>query len=143
MKVLIARSEQGLGPILGYDVAGELIGAKANPRHMGQVCSLVDLACFYAGYPMLALNGVRTKSGEIHEHLLTYASAESIEVAIAMQSKWNVNHLPKLFGGLRQVKAGAKTGWREVSEMVALRGQEYVIYNLHRKLDHFLELAQL
>jgi hypothetical protein len=142
IKVLIQRSEQGLGPIEGYDVAGKLVDSRANSQHFGQVCSLIDLACLYAGYPLLALSGVRTKRGDIHSHIVATNSRESIDVSIAMQSKWNSKHEERLLFGLSQIKAGAKSGWKEVGDRVSERGAAYIEYNLHRKLDHFLELAQ-
>jgi alkylated DNA nucleotide flippase Atl1 len=58
------------GYCMTYSEAAEVLGRKAasDARHVGQVTSRIDAACFYAKTPFLAMHRVReTHSGTINQ----------------------------------------------------------------------------
>jgi hypothetical protein len=58
--------------LMTYSDAAEVLGRNpaTHSRHVGQVTSRVDAACFYAKTPFLAMHRVReTESGNINQHI--------------------------------------------------------------------------
>ena len=63
---LIENHALGRGQYLTYGHLAELLGYEAvkYARHVGQVCSLIDAACFWTRLPMLSLEKVRKENGD-------------------------------------------------------------------------------
>lgn len=63
---LIEREVLAKGEYLTYGKLADLLGYDAAKygRHFGQVCSLIDAACYWAKLPMLSLEKIRLDSGE-------------------------------------------------------------------------------
>jgi len=62
---LIEREALPPGKYLTYGRLADLLGYEASKyaRHFGQVCSLIDSACYWAKLPMLSLEKIRMDSG--------------------------------------------------------------------------------
>lgn len=63
---IIEREVLSQGQHLTYGGVAEYLGAKPgkNARHIGQVCSLIDSACYWTKLPMLSLVKIRMNNGE-------------------------------------------------------------------------------
>jgi len=139
LAVLRQRTLDGLQPINGYHVAGEAIGLDglANTRHMGQVCSRIDVAAFNAGLPMVATHMVRTPEGEIHPSAFNQPAwyqfrEESIELAAGYQ--WAAEEFDSLLGHLDALSGiGARAHW-EIIERRDAKTPGFIRHNLHRKV---------
>jgi len=63
---IIEREVLSQGQHLTYGGVAEYLGQKPgkNIRHIGQVCSLIDSACYWTKLPMLSLEKIRMNNGE-------------------------------------------------------------------------------
>jgi hypothetical protein len=125
-------------PILGYVLAAEMIGLNGENygRHMGQVCSRVDAASFIAGYPMLALQMVRTADGAINPNSFGESWGRwAAEIhAKAASHKWDVPQVDEVIRALDGLpKNGAAAIW---ADFLKSEGHKpgFIQYNLHRKI---------
>jgi hypothetical protein len=63
---IIEREVLSRGQHLTYGGVAEHLGQKPGKyaRHIGQVCSLIDSACYWTKLPMLSLEKIRMNNGE-------------------------------------------------------------------------------
>lgn len=138
IQILRQRIGAGLPPIHGYGTAAELLGLNGadHTRIMGQVCSRIDAASFYAGWPMLALHMVRKPDGQLNpESFGSDWNRDRDEIVKAATSHpWTVPQVDDVIHQLRGLPSdGAKAIW----DGIVKRGAQqpgFIAYNLHRKL---------
>lgn len=125
-------------PIRGYHRAAEAIGLDGEryQRHMGQVCSRIDVATFNAGYPMLATHMVRTPEGEIHPDAFRgqWEQFRDECTELVLSHRWTPEQLDEVLGALNALgPVGAISMWNNIREREAKK-PGYIRYNLHRKV---------
>lgn len=133
------RIVDGKGPILGYaaaaTAAGYTVNARDAGRAMGQVTSRIDLAAFYAGLPMLAVQWVRNPDGKVNPASFSDAWAQYKEQmeSVAASHVWSVEDIAKVLAKMHSAldaNKGAVTLWRYV-ESRRLDTPGYVEHYLH------------
>ncbi len=139
LKVIRDRIAAGVGPIVGYSTAAELIGldGDTHARHMGQVTSRIDAASLVSGLPMLALHMVRKPDGEINPASFTkdwQVWSEEIKQMAASHS-WTVAQIDVVIGALDSLPdAAAVNIW---AGYIRREGTQsgFIRYNLHRRVQ--------
>jgi hypothetical protein len=135
----------GRGLIIGYIAAAEMIGLDGDHcRHVGQVVSRIDRACFDAGLPMLTLHWVRSPDGNVNgeafngsvtgvSKLWAPFNHEILDTAANFQ--WSATYFDLVQSSLDKLpKVGAKTLWTALETKIALKGAAFIRHNLHRRL---------
>ena len=76
---LIQREALSAGTFLTYGKVARLLGHDVlkYARHVGQVCSLIDAACYWAKLPMLSLEKVRMDNGDYNPDSFQGSLAEA------------------------------------------------------------------
>ena len=138
LAVLRQRVLTGQPPINGYNRAAEAIGLDGEryQRHMGQVCSRIDVATFNAGYPMLATHMVRTPEGEIHPDAFgnDWEPFKAECIAVVLSHCWTAEQLAEVLGALNALgSSGAISMWNNIRQREASK-PGFIRYNLHRKV---------
>jgi hypothetical protein len=124
-------------PIVGYKTAAELIGrdGSSEARYVGQVCSLCDAAAFVAGWPMLTVHYVRKPNGEINEASFAgwWDRWRQTIVEKSTTHSWQPTQIDDL---IRAISSGLVPNRAAASvwEYFQSRGEQFVEFNLHRKL---------
>ena len=138
LNVLRHRVLAGQQPINGYhNAAGEIgLDGKFYARHMGQVCSRIDVATFKAGYPMLATHMVRKPNGNIppsaFRGIWKQFEGEGIELALTHQ--WTAEQFDEVQGALDALpNIGALRMWEKIRDLEATQ-PGFIRYNLHRNV---------
>ena len=133
-KRALARST----PIIGYINAANLCGVKGKDigRPFAQVCSRVDAASFYAGFPMLALHHVRSSNGEINDKafrgIWEQFRQETIDRSI--KHKWTLEELNSIAFSLGKLPDEAATSiWQSIERKEA-RNQGHIRKILHKRV---------
>jgi hypothetical protein len=133
----LVKAIQQHGVITGYAVAGRLAGEEnAQARDWGQVCSLVDYACFIAGLPPLTLQHVRTADGEIKDCFSApFLQYEKEMVQLAQSFVWTEAHFAKLVATLLADCAdlNAHSAWDAVIKREA-KQPGFIRYQLDRAI---------
>ena len=80
-----------LAEFLGYDML-------KYTRHIGQVCSLIDAACYWAKLPMLSLEKVRTESGTYNPEAFggIFVPVKSQLIANTSAHVWTLDELKRI-----------------------------------------------
>jgi hypothetical protein len=122
-------------PLEGYNVAAASIGLSGNhSRHVGQVCSRIDYACFIAGLPMLSVNLVRKNDGSVNEASfakLCWHSTKDEVVNTSIAHEWTDHQFDSAFRFLIDLPQDcARVLWNEAEEW----SQEKIRYQLHRNV---------
>ncbi len=88
-------------------------------RHIGQVCSLIDAACYWAKLPMLSLEKVRLDSGEHNPDstLGEYLPVKDLLIANASGHEWTAADIARLINMLTSHMGndGAVLQWKRIS----------------------------
>ncbi len=135
----------GGGLIIGYIAAAEMIGLDGDYcRHLGQVVSRIDRACFDAGLPMLTLHWIRSPDGNINgeafngsvtgvSKLWVPFNQEILDTAANFQ--WSATYFDLVQSSLDKLpKVGAKTLWTALETKITQKGAPFIRHNLHRHL---------
>ncbi len=134
-RLLFERVVAGEPPLRGYDVAGALIGRnpKTSSRHMGQVTSRIDAACFEARLPMLATHMVRKPDGSFNPDMFQDEWAEFRDEiqSVAENHKWTEEERNSVMKALAALPDNSsKIIWAHYAE----RGRLFIRHNLHRNV---------
>jgi len=132
---LFDRVLAGEPPLRGYDVAGALIGrnAKTSSRHMGQVTSRIDAACFEARLPMLATHRVRKPDGSFNPDMFQDEWAEFRDEmqSVTKNHKWTEEERNSVMKALASLPDNSsKIVWANYAE----RGLAFIRHDLHRNV---------
>ncbi len=139
IKVIRDRIAAGGEPIHGYGTAAELIGLRGetHARTFGQVCSRIDAASFYSGWPMLALHMVRSLGGQLNPesiHDADWAAWNDEIAATATSHLWSVEQVAEVIGSLDSLpEDGATVLWQHILRREAEK-PGFIRWNLHRKI---------
>ncbi len=102
-------------------------------RHVGQVCSLIDAACFWAKLPMLTLEKVRLDDGSYNPDSIggELAPVKDTLIANASARDWTSADIAKLLSTLNSHMGddGAVLQWKRISSF----GEEGVKRNASYK----------
>ena len=134
----LVKAIQQHGVITGYAVAGRLAGEEnAQAQDWGQVCSLLEYACFISGLPALAVQYVRTIDGEVTEKAFqdVFSNYKDEIVALAQSFVWTNAHFAKLTKTLLTDCAdiNPRSAWDEVIDRDA-KQPGYIRYQLDRAI---------
>lgn len=126
-------------PINGYHRAAEAIGLDGArySKHMGQVCSRMDVATFNAGYPMLATHMVRKPNGRIPSTAFRGIWQQFREECIntAQEHVWTPEQLDAVLVALNALRdVGARGLWKAIQDHEA-DDIGYIRRTLHGKLN--------
>jgi hypothetical protein len=108
------------GRYLTYGALCEAVGYKPleHARHIGQVCSLIDAACFWARLPFLSLEKVRLEGGGYNPDSFSGAWSQDKEVLIgnAKNHAWIAEDIDKVRGRLLKDmrEEAAKLQWEKI-----------------------------
>lgn len=136
--LLRSRIANEMAPVHGYDEAANLLGLNGDryARAMGQVCSRVDAASFFSGWPMLALHMVRQKDGSVNPESFRvgWDSWKDETIQTATCHLWTLAQVDEVIGALNGLpREGARRIWADILSREAAKAG-FVRYNLHRKL---------
>lgn len=135
-QVLFDRVLIGEPPVRGYDTAGILIGrdGKGDGRHMGQVTSRIDAACFEARLPMLATHMVRRHDGSFNPDMFKGEWEEFRDEVqrVAESHVWTVAERERVMQALISLPENSS---RLIWNDYANRGREFIRHNLHRNVS--------
>ncbi len=122
-------------PIVGYQFLAEKVEAEGvQARNFGQVCSLIDYACFVAGLPHISYHWVRDGNGKRNEAAWDREWTQFRGVIAEYSAKhiWTDDDFDKVLGILRGLPSvGARTLWKHVS-LREKQNKGFIAYNLHR-----------
>jgi len=90
-----------------------------HARHVGQVCSLVDAACYWAKLPFLSLEKIRMDNG--HHNPYSFADewdgAKDALVENAARHNWTVDDIARIRRMLNSVNGeGAVLQWKRIND---------------------------
>ena len=109
------------GQFLTYGRLAQLLGYKAvdHARHVGQVCSLIDAACYWARLPMLALEKIRKENGERNPESFQneFKGVKQILVQNAEARQWSSEDLRNVSRTLHEHMhgEGATLQWKRIA----------------------------
>src|SRR5687767_15358974 len=96
---VIGRETLSPGKYITYGKLAELLGYEVlkYARHIGQVCSLIDAACYWAKLPMLSLEKVRMDSGDYNPDSFSghFTPVKDQLVANAAAHQWNEDDIKR------------------------------------------------
>jgi hypothetical protein len=97
---VIGRETLSPGKYITYGQLAELLGYEVlkYARHIGQVCSLIDAACYWAKLPMLSLEKVRLDSGDYNPDSFSghFATVKDQLVDNAAGRQWTEDDIKRL-----------------------------------------------
>src|SRR5688572_19946271 len=97
---LIERHALPRGKYLTYGQLAELLGYSATKyaRHVGQVCSLIDSACYWAKLLMLSLEKIRMDNGNYNPDSFGghFAGIKDKLVPNASAREWTADDVKKI-----------------------------------------------
>jgi len=134
-QVLFDRALKGEPPVRGYDTAATLIGRNSTDdvRHMGQVTSRIDAACFEARLPMLASHMVRRRDGSFNPDMFQDEWEEFRDEVqrVAENHVWTQAQRESVMRALISLPdKSSRLIWADY----ASRGREFIRHNLHRNV---------
>jgi len=97
---IIEREALSPGQHLTYGKLVDCLGGKPgkNARHFGQVCSLIDSACYWTKLPMLSLDKVRMDNGEHNPDSFgdAFRNVRSQLIANAESHQWTADDIRRI-----------------------------------------------
>ncbi|MDX2221059.1 MAG: hypothetical protein SF172_18740 [Burkholderiales bacterium] len=90
---------------------------ETHARHVGQVCSLIDAACFFAQLPFLSLEKVRRDDGEHNPDSFQkdWAPARKALIQNAQGRAWSVEDVAKIRRNLHNMNGeSALLQWKRI-----------------------------
>jgi|RhiMethySRZTD1v2_1073278.scaffolds.fasta_scaffold58560_3 hypothetical protein len=108
-----------------YTDAAALLGREpgSSTRHVGQVCSRVDAACFYANLPWLSMSRVhKTEEGTINPASFAgdlWSVHKERLIQLAKRHRWTREDFGKIRWKLKSLgedRAGASALWKRIEE---------------------------
>jgi hypothetical protein len=103
---------------LTYGRIAELLGrGRQHGRHLGQVCSLIDAACYWAKLPMFSAENVRTDDGNYNSESFqgVWASAKDGIVANARNHVWTHDDINRIRRALTHMNdESALLQWQKI-----------------------------
>jgi hypothetical protein len=121
---IIGREALAPGKYITYGRFAELLGYdRKSAKPVGQVCSLVDAACYWAKLPMLSLEKVRMDSGDYNPKSFSdlFSPVESQLIANASARLWTEDDIKRIKHYLEHMNMeGAIQQWERIESF----GQE-------------------
>jgi hypothetical protein len=122
LKVLEVLEKEYLdsGRYLTYGKLCEIMGYKPidYARHIGQVCSLIDAACFWARLPFLSLEKVRLEGGDYNPESFSgpWSLGKGVLIENAKSHAWVSEDMDRIRGKLlRDMREeAAKLHWERI-----------------------------
>ena len=116
---LIEREVLAPGKYLSYGKLVDLLGYNASDygRHIGQVCSLIDSACYWAKLPMLSLEKVRLEGGNYNPESFSgaYEPIKDQLIANASAREWSADDINRIKMSLTHMNnEGAIKQWERI-----------------------------
>jgi hypothetical protein len=116
---LIEREALPSGKYLTYGRLAELLGYDGSKyaRHFGQVCSLIDSACYWAKLPMLSLEKIRMENGDYNPDSFggAFAGVKSQLIANTAARQWSAEDIKRIKQSLNHMNdEGAVAQWRRI-----------------------------
>jgi hypothetical protein len=116
---LIEREVLSPGKYLTYGNLADKLGYDAGDygRHIGQVCSLIDAACYWARLPMLSLEKVRLDGGDYNPASFSgaYDAVKGSLIANASSRGWSSDDIIKIKKSLTHMNdEGAIKQWERI-----------------------------
>ena len=116
---LIEREALAPGKYLTYGRLADLLGYDGSKyaRHFGQVCSLIDSACYWAKLPMLSLEKIRMENGDYNPDSFggAFAGVKSQLIANTAARQWSAEDIKRIKQSLTHMNdEGAVAQWRRI-----------------------------
>ena len=116
---LIEREALPPGKYLTYGSLADLLGYEASKyaRHVGQVCSLIDSACYWAKLPMLSLEKIRMDNGDYNPDSFggVFVPVKSQLIANTAARQWSAEDIKRIKQSLTHMNdEGAVAQWRHI-----------------------------
>lgn len=116
---LIERQLLQPGKFVSYGDVCEALGYERakHARHVGQVCSLIDAACFWAKLPFLSAEKVRTDTGEYNPESFSgiWEPYKQLLVGNASEHLWTVEDIARIRSVLNHINGeGALAQWERI-----------------------------
>jgi hypothetical protein len=116
---MIERSLLEPGKFVSYGDVCEALGYKraTHARHVGQVCSLIDSACFWAKLPFLSAEKVRTDTGEYNPDSFAgmWQPFKQALIQNAATHLWTAEDIARIRGILNHMNdEGALAQWNRI-----------------------------
>jgi hypothetical protein len=116
---LIEREALPSGKHLTYGRLADLLGYDGSKyaRHFGQVCSLIDSACYWAKLPMLSLEKIRMDSGDYNPDSFggAFAAVKSQLVENTAAREWSPDDIKRIKHSLTHMNdESAALQWRRI-----------------------------
>jgi hypothetical protein len=107
------------GKFVSYGDVCEALGYERSKhaRHVGQVCSLIDAACFWAKLPFLSAEKVRTDTGEYNPESFSgiWEPHKHARIGNASAHVWTVEDIAKIRSVLNHINGeGALAQWGRI-----------------------------
>lgn len=107
------------GKFVSYGDVCEALGYERSKhaRHVGQVCSLIDAACFWAKLPLLSAEKVRTDTGEYNPESFSgiWEPHKQALIENASAHAWTVGDIAKIRSVLNHINGeGALLQWERI-----------------------------
>ena len=124
-------------PIIGYTNMASMIGWAGGAKYgfpAGQVCSLIDYACYIAGLPCLTVHYVRKANGDINEASFggEWVKLKPEIVRVASSHEWTDDDLTLIANAISGLpNVCAKTLWADLDS----NGEAYWRSLLHSRLN--------
>jgi len=101
---VIEQSALAQGSFLTYGSLAKQLGyeAQKHARHVGQLCSLIDAACYWTKLPMLSLEKIRSDDGTYNADSFTGEWSEIKDTLIRNSASrpWSADDINKLVKAL-------------------------------------------
>jgi len=103
-----------------------------HARHVGQVCSLVDAACYWAKLPFLSLEKIRTDDGAHNDKSFSgdWDGVKDVLIMNAANHTWTPEDIGRIRKMLNSVNGeGAVLQWKRIGdfgEPARVRAASYV-----------------
>jgi len=116
---LIEREVLAEGQYLTYGRLADLLGKDATKyaRHFGQVCSLIDSACYWAKLPMLSLEKIRLNNGDYNPDSFGghHAPVRNQLIVNAHAHQWTAGDLKRIKNSLTHMNGeSALLQWKRI-----------------------------
>ena len=107
------------GKFVSYGDVCEALGYQRSKhaRHVGQVCSLIDAACFWAKLPFLSAEKVRTEAGEYNPESFAgmWGPHKQALIENASAHVWTSEDIAKIRSVLNHINGeGALAQWERI-----------------------------
>jgi hypothetical protein len=121
---LIEDSFLATGCRTTYGEACNALGYQAatHARHFGQVCSLIDAACYWAKLPSLSLEKIRMDNGEHNPNSFVgqWESVKQVLIDHAAAHNWTKDDIARIRRMLTSVNGeGAVLQWKKIDSFGA------------------------